>query len=237
LPNAGLHCRSAALTNDELALNQMETVMDSETSRSTSVWEPIPRSKCRQLASAGAFASDILKTVIFFGGIVLSILLCASVFGRPAPLHKDPIWWVCLVVLIAGPFLFLEWLLNRLHSRKRLSIDQEHVCFGSSRVKLAELKSISSGQFKVAMERYASTLEKAAVLANRPGRAAATIRGAAEARQQLRDHSLTLTEQRGKQVHWIGILAFFEKSDLESFFATLLERKPELEVEPRTTED
>lgn len=211
--------------------------MDSETSRSTSVWEPIPRSKCRQLASARALGSDILKTVIFFGGIVLSILLCASVFDRPAPLYKDPIWWVCLTVLIAGPFLFLEWLLNRLHSRKQLSIDQENVCFGSSCVKLAELESISSGQFKVAMERYASTLEKAAILATRPGRAAATIRGAAEARQQLRDYSLTLTEQGGNQVHWIGTLAFFEESNLDSFFAMLLERKPELQVEPGPTED
>jgi hypothetical protein len=224
------------LTNDELELNQMETVMDSETSRFISVWEPMPRSKCRQLASAGALGSDILKTVIFFGGIALTMFLCIRVFGRPAPLYKDPIWWACLVVLIAGPFLFLEWLQNRLHRRKRLSIGQEHVCFGSSCVKLAELKSISSGQFKVAMERYASTLEKAAVLVTSPRRAAATIRGAAEARQQLRDHSLTLTEQSGKQVHWIGTLAFFEQSDLESFFATLLERNPELEVEPRPTE-
>lgn len=196
----------------------------------------MPRSKCRQLASAGALGSDVLKTMIFFGGIALSILLCASVFGRPAPLYKDPVWWACLIVLIAGPFLFLEWLLNRLHRRKRLSIDQEHVCFGSSCVTLAELTSISSGQFKVAMERYASTLEKAAVLATRPGSAPTTIRGAAEARQQLRDHSLTLTEQGGKLVHWIGTLAFFEKSDLESFFAMLLERKPELEVEPGPTE-
>jgi hypothetical protein len=211
--------------------------MDSEASLSRSVWEPMPRSKCRQLASAGALGSDILKTVIFFGGIVLSILLCVSVFRRPAPLYKDPIWWVCLVGLIAGPFLLLEWLLNRLHSRKRLSIDQEYVCFGNSCVKIAELKSISSGQFKVAMERYASTLEKAAVLATRPGRAAATIRGAAEARQQLRDHSLTLTEQGGKQVHWIGTLAYFETSDLESFFTALLKRKPDLRVEGIPTDD
>jgi hypothetical protein len=210
--------------------------MDFEASPSKSVWEPMPRSKCRRLASAGALGSDILKTVIFFGGIALSILLCTRVLGRPAPLYKDPIWWVCLVGLSAGPFLFLEWLLNGLHSRKRLSIDQEYVCFGNSCVKLAELKSISSGQFKVTMERYASTLEKAALLATRPGRAAATIRGAAEARQQLRDHSLTLTEQGGKQVHWIGTLAYFETSDLESFFAALLQRKPELEVEPRPTE-
>lgn len=167
--------------------------MDSETSRLNSTWEPIPRSKCRQLASAGALSSDILKAVIFFGGVVLSILVCAKVIGRHAPLYKDPVWWVCTVVLIAGPFLSLEWMLNRLHRRKRLSINQGHVCFGISCVKLAELKGISSGQFNVAMERYASTLEKAAVLATRPGRAPATIRGAAEARQQLRDHSLTLT--------------------------------------------
>lgn len=211
--------------------------MDSETSRSTSVWEPIPRSKCRQLASAGAYGADILKTVIFFGGVVLSVLLCASVLGRPTPLYKDPIWWVCLVVLIAGPFMCFEWLLNRRHSRKTLSIDQEHVCFGNSCVKLADLKSISSGQFKVAMERYTSTLEKAAVLATRAGTSAATIRGAAEARQQLRDHSLTLTKQGETQVHWIGTLAFFEKSDLESFFAKLLERKPELEIEQPPTEN
>ena len=200
-----------------------------------SVWEPMPRSKCRQLASATALGSDLVKTVIFFGGIALSLYLCISVFGRPAPLYKDPILWVCLVLLVPGPFLLFEWLLNRLHLQKRLSIDQEHVCFGNSCVKLSELKSISSGQFQVAMERYASTLEKAAILASRPGRAAATIRGAAEARQQLRDHSLTLTEQCGKQVHWIGTLAFFEKSDLESFFAKLLERKPELRVEPIPT--
>jgi hypothetical protein len=83
---------------------------------------------------------------------------------------------------------------------------------------------------------FASTLEKAALLATRPGRATATIRGAPEARQQLRDHSLTLTDHGGKQVHWIGTLAFFEMPDLESFFATLLERKPELEVETRPSE-
>jgi len=215
----------------------MKTGMISEPSGSRSVWEPIPRSKCRQLASAGALGSDILKAGILFGGLILSILLCASVFGRPAPLYKDPVWWVCVVVLIAGPFLFLEWLLNRRHSRKRLSIDEECVCFGGSCVRLADLQSISSGQFKVAMERYASTLEKAAILATRPGRAAATIRGAAEARQQLRDHSLTLTEQNGKQVHWIGTLAYFEMSDLESFFAALLKRKPELHVEGIPTDD
>lgn len=205
--------------------------MNSKASPSRSVWEPIPRSKCRQLASAGALGSDILKTVIFFGGIVLSIVLCASVFRRPAPLFKDPVWWVCMVGLIAGPFMFVEWLLNRRHSQKRLSIDQEYVCFGNSCVKVADLKSISSGQFRVAMERYASTLEKAAIMSTRPGTALATIRGAAEARQQLRDHSLTLTEQSGKQVHWIGTLAYFEPSDLESFFATLLTRNPELRVE------
>ena len=215
----------------------METVMDSELSRSKSVWEPIPRSQCRQLASAGAFGADMLKTAIFFGGIVLSILLCAIVFDRPGPLYRDPIWWVCLVMLIVGPFMLLELLLNRRHSRKRLSIDKEYICFGNSCVKLAQLQSISSGQFKVAMERYASTLEKAAILATRPGRAAATIRGAAEARQELRDRSLTLTEQGGKQVHWIGTLAFFDKPDLESFFAKLLERKPELEIKSLTIEN
>ncbi|APZ91789.1 hypothetical protein Fuma_01383 [Fuerstiella marisgermanici] len=101
--------------------------MDSETSRLNSTWEPIPRSKCRQLASAGALGSDILKTVIFFGGVVLSILVCAKVFGRPAPLYKDPVWWVCTIVLIAGPFLSLEWMLNRLHRRKT-AVDQPGTC-------------------------------------------------------------------------------------------------------------
>ena len=205
--------------------------MNSEASPSRSVWEPIPRSKCRQLASAGALGSDILKTVIFFGGIVLSILLCSSIFRRPAPLFKDPVWWVCVVGLIAGPFMLIEWLLNRRHSEKRLSIDEEYACFGNSCVKIAELKSISSGQFKVGMERYASTLEKAAIMATRPGTAVATIRGAAEARQQLRNHSLTFTKQGGEQVHWIGTLAYFEPSDLESFFAILLKQNPELRVE------
>lgn len=209
----------------------METLTNSASDPSRLVWEPLPRSKCPRLASTGAAASDFLKVILFFGGLALSVILCVIVFGRPAPLFKDPIWWVCAVVLSIGPFLLFEWQLTRRHNRKQLSIDQNQICFGGSCVPLAELKSISSGQFKVVMERFFPSLEKAAVMVNRPVGGAATLRAATDARQKLRDHSLTITKQDGKQVPWIGALAFFESSDLEAFFATLRQRKPELEIE------
>jgi hypothetical protein len=198
--------------------------------RSTRSWSPIPRSQCRQLASAGALGSDILKTVIFFGGIVLSVLLCSFVLGRPAPLFKDTLWWVILVALVAGPFLLFEWYLNRRHDQKRLTIDCDHVCFGKSCVQIEDIQSIASGQFRVAMEKYGSHLEKAAVIIAHPTRAAATIKGAKEAREELRRSSITLTTRTGKQIDWIGTLAYFTESDLEEFFALLFDRNPELGV-------
>lgn len=174
-----------------------------------------------------------MKVSLFFGGLLLSVVICAAVLGRPAPLYKDVIWWVLAITLSCGPFALFEWWLSRRHSRKLLSISDEQVCFGSRSVPLSELKSVTQGQFKVIMERYFPSLEKAAVVASNPVTASSKNALAASARQQLRDLSLTLTRQDGKQVHWIGALAYFETDDLKAFFTTLRERKPDLPIEIR----
>ncbi|MCC9605168.1 hypothetical protein LOC68_24310 [Blastopirellula sp. JC732] len=196
-----------------------------------SVWEPKPRGKCIKLTTAGSIVADFFKFILFLGGLFLSIFLCVAVLHRPTPIYKDPIWWIVAVVLSCGPFLLFEWLLSQLHKRKRLSIDDDQVCFAGSCVELAELESVSQGQFKVLMEKYFPSLEKAAIIASKPLEAADTMHQAAVGRQKLRDFSLTLTKQNGKQVHWIGALAIFEPADLQAFFATLRERKPFLIVD------
>ncbi|MHC2065927.1 hypothetical protein ACYFX5_00505 [Bremerella sp. T1] len=173
---------------------------------------------------------------LLFGGLILSVVLCAMVLDRPAPLFKDPVWWVMAPMMTLGPPILLEWYLSKRHRGKRLSIDQEEVCFGSSSVRLTDLKSISTGQFQGFMERNFSTLEKAAVIASNPITASHTIKGAQAGRQKLRDYSLTLTKQDGKQIHWIGALAYFQEEDIKAFFQTLLERKPDLELQAKPSD-
>lgn len=208
----------------------MSTESDFHCDPNKTIWEPLLRSQCPRLASAGATFAGFLMVGLLFGGLILSVVLCAMVLGRPAPLFKDPVWWVLAPMMTLGPPILLEWYLSKRHRGKRLSIDQEEVCFGSSSIRLTDLKSISTGQFQGFMERNFSTLEKAAVIASNPLTASHKIKGAQAGRQQLRDYSLTLTKQDGKQVHWIGALAYFKEEDLKAFFQTLLERKPDLEL-------
>ncbi|MEW4564745.1 hypothetical protein AB1K70_19550 [Bremerella sp. JC770] len=201
------------------------------------IWEPLPPSQCPQLASAGAMFAGFLMVGLLFGGLILSVVLCAMVLGRPAPLFKDPVWWVMAPIMTLGPPILLQWYLSKRHRGKRLTINQEEVCFGSSSVRLTDLKGISAGQFQGFMERNFSTLEKAAVIASNPITASHTIKEAKAGRQKLRDYSLTLTKQDGKQVHWIGALAYFKEEDLKDFFQMLLERKPDLEMPTKPSDD
>lgn len=214
----------------------METAAQPPANAAQTVWEPLPRGKCPKLATAGAMVEGFVKVGLFFGGLLLSVVICAGLLGRPAPLYKDVIWWVLAITLSCGPFLLFEWLLNRRHRRKLLSIDQHQVCFGNRCVPLAELKSVSRGQFKAIMERYFPSLEKAAVMAANPVTASSKNAVVASARQQVRDQSLTLTKEDGKQVHWIGALAYFEEAELKAFFTALRERKPDLELNAAANE-
>ncbi|TWT31972.1 hypothetical protein [Blastopirellula retiformator] len=214
----------------------MTTASELSPNSNSNVWEPMPRDKCPRLATAGSIFSGVSMLLLLFGGLILSVFLCTKVLGRPAPLLRDPVWWVLAAVMSLGPPIFFEWKLYQRHRSKRLSINAEEVRFGGSSVQLADLKSISTGQFQGFMERNFSTLEKAAVIASNPITASAKIEGAKAGRQQLRDYSLTLTKHDGKQVHWIGALAYFKEEDLKAFFHALLERKPELELQAKPSE-
>ena len=209
----------------------MATEFDFHSDPNKTIWEPLPPGQCPQLASAGAAFAGFLMVGLLFGGLILSVVLCGMVLGRPAPLFKDPVWWVMAPIMTLGPPILLDWYLRKRHRGKRLSIDQDEVCFGSSRVRLTDLKSISTGQFQGFMERNFSTLEKAAVIVSNPITASHTIKDAQTGRQKLRDYSLTLTKQDGKQVHWIGALAYFREEDIKAFFQMLLKRKPDLELQ------
>ena len=204
--------------------------------REVKAWEPMALKDCKKLATGTAMFLDYLRLFLLVGSFVGSIFFVGGVLKRPPSLLQDPVWYVVLIAFVAIAFSTLQFVLQRLHAKRRLVLFENGIRFSSSFVSFDDIDRISIGQFKTAMEKYVPTLEKAAVYANNPLLAKNMISGAATARQLIRDSSVTIFKKTGKQIHWVGMLSLFTDDDILEFFDMIHEKAPNIRLSKDTTE-
>lgn len=200
-------------------------------------WKPLPRGKCVKLATRSNLFVDFLRAFILFAAFGLSVFMVAKAFGRPAPLYRDPVWWLTFTLLVVVPFWVLHAILNAVHRKRRLVVYEHAVGFGSSCLWLDDIDLVSSGSQQGISEKYFGSLEKVALITSSPLTAKAKVSAATKERQRVRDHSLTLMTSDGKLIHWVGLLALFSKKDIDQFFELLLAKAPHIRIGIGSDED